>query len=201
MYPVFSVSIGSLIVFNLIPLIGVLFFGWNLSAIMFLYWFENIIIGFFNVLRMAKSEGINPKTKSYIGNKPVRMAQKNFIIFFFIVHFGIFTFGHGVFVFTFFGRHLPAFSKLLPAILCLFVSHGISYAYNFIRNEEYKKVAFQDLFFQPYKRVIIMHITIVAGAGIALALEQPTIFLVLLIVLKIIVDILAHKKEHIKFAQ
>jgi hypothetical protein len=201
MYPVFRVSIASLILFNIIPLIGVLFFGWSLSGIMFLYWFENIIIGFFNVLRMAKSEGTEPRTKSYIGNKPVTLAQKRFIIFFFIIHFGIFTIGHGVFVFVFFGRDLPALSNLLPAILCLFVSHGISYAYNFIRNKEYKKLAFQDLFFQPYKRIIVMHITIVVGAGIALALGQPTIFLVLLIVLKIIVDILAHKKEHIKFAQ
>lgn len=201
MVPVFRVSIGALILFNLIPLIGVLFFGWNLSAIMFLYWFENIIIGFFNVLKMAKAQGTNPRTKSTIGNKPVTLAQKSFMIFFFIVHFGLFTFGHGVFVFTFFGRDLPAFSNLLLAILCLFASHGISYAYNFIQNEEYRRVAYQDLFPQPYKRVVIMHITIVAGAGVALALEQPTIFLVFLVILKICTDILAHKKEHTKFAQ
>ncbi|HUU51715.1 MAG TPA: DUF6498-containing protein [Candidatus Heimdallarchaeota archaeon] len=196
----FRVSIGALFLFNLIPLAGVLFFGWNLSSIMVLYWFENVIIGFFNALKMAKAEGTTPRTKLYSGNKAVTIAQKSSSILFFIVHFGMFTFGHGVFIFAFFGRDLPAFSSLLIAALCLFVSHGISYAYNFIRNEEYKRVAFQDLFFQPYKRIIIMHVTIVVGAFIAFQLEQPTFFLILLIFLKIVVDLFSHKKEHTKFA-
>ena len=195
----FRVSIGALFLFNLIPLAGVFFFGWNLSSIMVLYWFENVIIGFFNVLKMAKAEGTAPQTKLYSGNKAVTIAQKSGSILFFIVHFGMFTFGHGVFIFAFFGRDLSAFSSLALAALFLFVSHGISYAYNFIGNEEFKKVAFQDLFFQPYKRIIIMHITIVVGAFIAFQLEQPTFFLILLIFLKIVVDIYSHKKEHAKF--
>ena len=197
----FRVSIGALILLNLIPLAGVLFFGWNLSSIMVLYWFENVIIGFFNILKMAKSEGTSPKTKLYSGRKPVTLAQKSGSILFFCVHFGMFTFGHGVFVFALFARDLPDFPTLLPAAICLFVSHGISYAHNFIGNDEYKRVAFQDLFFQPYKRIVIMHITIVIGAFIAFQFEQPTLFLVLLIFLKIVVDLFSHKKEHIKFAE
>jgi hypothetical protein len=112
----------------------------------------------------------------------------------------MFTFGHGVFVFVFFGRDLPSLANLFPAALCLFASHGISYIQNYIKNEEYKRVAFQDLFFQPYKRVIIMHITIIIGAFLAFKFEQPTLFLVLLIFLKIVVDVFSHKKEHTKFA-
>jgi len=198
---VFRVSTGSLIVFNLIPLLGVLFFGWNLSAIMVLYWFENVIIGFFNAIKMAKAEGTKPRRQLYSGSKPITDANKTSSILFFLVHFGIFTFGHGVFVFTFFGRGLPPVSSLLPAALCLFSSHGISYSYNFIHNEEYRRLAFQDLFFQPYKRVLIMHITIIVGAFIAFQIEQPTFFLVVLIVLKIGVDIISHSKEHAKFAK
>jgi len=196
---VFRVPIGALFLFNLIPLAGVLFFGWNLSSIMVLYWFENVIIGFFNALKMAKAAGTKPLTKLYSGNKAVTIAQKSGSILFFIVHFGMFTFGHGVFIFAFFGRDLPAFSSLLLAALCLFASHGISYAYNFIGNEEYKRVAFQDLFFQPYKRIIVMHITIIVGAFIAFKFDQPTFFLILLIFLKIAIDIFTHKKEHAKF--
>jgi hypothetical protein len=197
---VFRVSIGALILFNLIPLAGVLFFGWNLSSIMVLYWFENVIIGFFNILKMSKAEGEKPQTKLYTGNKPVTVSQKSGTIKFFTIHFGMFTFGHGVFVFLLFGRDLPSFTSLLPASLCLFVSHGVSYVYNYIRSEEYKRVAFQDLFFQPYKRIIIMHITIIIGALLAFKYEQPTFFLILLIFLKIVVDTFSHKKEHTKFA-
>jgi hypothetical protein len=41
----FRISIGSLVVSNLIPLIGVLFFGRNVSTILILHWSENVIIG------------------------------------------------------------------------------------------------------------------------------------------------------------
>lgn len=183
------------------PLVGVLLLGWNLSAIMVLYWFENVIIGFFNTLKMVKAEGTKPRTRLYRGSKPLTSANKSSTILFFIIHFGMFTFGHGVFIFIFFGSGLPAFASLLPAAIFLFVSHGISYIYNYINSGEYQRVAFQDLFFQPYKRVLIMHITIIVGAFIAFHFEQPTFFLVVLIVLKIGVDIIYHRMEHAKFAK
>ncbi|MBN1224931.1 MAG: hypothetical protein JXB23_16905 [Candidatus Aminicenantes bacterium] len=168
---------------------------------MFLYWFENVIIGFFNVIKMAMAQGESSKTRLYSGKKLVTGAQKLPLILFFIVHFGMFTFGHGVFVIVLFGKNLPPLSNLLPAAFSLFVSHGISFAYNFIKSGEYKRVAFQDLFSQPYSRVFIMHVTIVIGAGIALLLESPTLILAFLILLKIFVDVVSHKKEHTKFAE
>ena len=166
---------------------------------MVLYWFENVIIGFYNVVKMIMAQGKTPKTKLRSGNKPVTAAQKPSLIVFFIVHFGIFTLGHGVFVFVLFGPGLQNIWGLLPAALSLFVSHGISLFHNFIRNGEYKRVAFQDLFFQPYKRVIIMHITIIVGASASLILDLPSITLVVLIFLKILVDVLSHINEHKKF--
>lgn len=196
----FRVSIVSLVLFNLVPLIGVLFFGWSLAAIMVLYWFENVIIGFFNVVKMIVAQGKSPKTQLRSGNKPVTTAQKPSLIVFFIVHFGIFTLGHGVFVFVLFGTGLQNFWGLLPAALSLFISHGISFLHNFVRNQEYKRVALQDLFFQPYKRVLIMHITIIVGASASLILNLPSITLVVLIFLKILVDLLSHINEHKKFA-
>jgi uncharacterized protein DUF6498 len=43
---VLPISILSLIAVNMIPLFGVLFFGWSLFSIMFFSWIENGIIGF-----------------------------------------------------------------------------------------------------------------------------------------------------------
>lgn len=197
--PVFRVSIVSLILFNLVPLIGVLFFDWSLGAVMILYWFENVIIGFYNVVKMTMAQGKTPKTQLRSGNKPVTNAQKSSLIVFFIVHFGIFTLGHGVFVIVLFGEGLQNIWDLVPAALSLLVSHGISLLHNFIRNQEYQRVAFQDLFFQPYKRVLIMHITIIIGASASLILNLPSITLVVLILLKILVDVLSHINEHKKF--
>ena len=47
------ITVLFLIAVNLIPLFGVLFFGWSLFSIMFLYWIENGIIGFFNILKIV----------------------------------------------------------------------------------------------------------------------------------------------------
>jgi hypothetical protein len=46
-----------LIVANLIPLIGVLFFGWSLWTVLVLYWVENGIVGFWNVPKILLAKG------------------------------------------------------------------------------------------------------------------------------------------------
>ena len=42
----------ALITVNLFPVFGVLFWEWDVFPIMLVYWSENVIIGFYNVLRM-----------------------------------------------------------------------------------------------------------------------------------------------------
>ena len=46
-----------LVVANLIPLVGVLFFGWSLITILVLYWIENGIVGFWNVPKIVMAQG------------------------------------------------------------------------------------------------------------------------------------------------
>jgi hypothetical protein len=195
-----SLSIASLILVNLVPLAGVLFFGWNLSAIMVLYWSENVVIGLFNVVKMALAQGDPKESPMRLNYKPVKVAHKAFMIFFFMAHFGMFTLGHGVFVFAIFGKQLPPPATVVPAFLALFASHGLSFLVNFIRKEEYKRVAFTTLFVQPYKRIVIMHLTIILGAWASIALDRPVMALVVLITLKILLDAFSHKKEHTQFA-
>ncbi len=196
----FRISIASLILSNLVPLLGVFFFGWDVSSILVLYWSENVIVGFYNILKMSLAQGRIDPTKFTTSSKSNLIPQRFFLIGFFIAHFGIFTFGHAAFVFSFFGTNLPSFKNFLPAILSLFVSHGISTYVHFIKNDEYRKVTYSDLFFQPYKRVFIMHLTIIFGAWFSVLFKLPSMVLVVLIFLKIAVDILFHRKEHIKFS-
>jgi hypothetical protein len=118
---------------------------------------------------------------------------------FFVAHFGIFTLVHGVFVFAFFAKDLPSLSILLPAFLFLVLSHGISFGSNFLLKGEHLRVAFTDLFIQPYKRVIIMHLTIILGAYASTALDLPEASLFVLIGLKVVVDLFSHAWEHKRF--
>jgi hypothetical protein len=46
-----------LLLANAIPLVGVLFFGWSLLTILVLYWLENGIVGFWNVLKINLARG------------------------------------------------------------------------------------------------------------------------------------------------
>jgi hypothetical protein len=40
---------------NLVPLIGVLFLGWDLASILVMYWIETGIVGLINVLKIRKT--------------------------------------------------------------------------------------------------------------------------------------------------
>src|SRR5215212_5927619 len=52
-----SRSATLLVLANLIPLIGVLFFGWSLITILVLYWLENGIVGLWNVPKILMARG------------------------------------------------------------------------------------------------------------------------------------------------
>src|SRR5437899_11071768 len=45
-----------LVAANLVPLAGVLFFGWSVFSTLLLFWVENVIVGAFNVLRMLVAQ-------------------------------------------------------------------------------------------------------------------------------------------------
>ena len=48
----------------------------------------------------------------------------------------------------------------------------------------------------PYKRIFVMHLTVIFGGFIVLLLETPLAALLLLILLKIYADARAHRHQH-----
>jgi hypothetical protein len=50
----------------------------------------------------------------------------------------------------------------------------------------------------PYRRIIVMHLTIIFGGWLVLLLETPAPALALLVALKTVVDLRAHRREHAK---
>lgn len=201
-------SIIALIIANLVPLFGVLFFDWTLFSIILIYWMENVVIGFYNILKMAKASGPTPASVKVDG-KPAINVKKSFFIIFFILHFGVFTVVHGMFIFFVFGLKLSPFSFDRPFIwpvvslwgiiltfLMLFVSHGISYINNFVNNEEYKKISPAVQMFKPYGRVIVMHLVTIGAAFLLSFADYTPVFITIIIILKIILDIFSHRWEH-----
>lgn len=196
-------SVLALIAANLVPLAGVFLFGWEVFPLLLLFWFENVIIGFFNVLKMLFA---SPDQK-------LLWAVKLFIVPFFCFHYGMFTFVHGVFVVGLFGGGMngsfpgPATflnalieQKLFWAVLGLFASHGISFVHNYLMGGEFRRAGPQALMAQPYGRIVVLHLTILLGGFLMMALKSPTLGLVLLVLLKILLDLRAHLAERMKFA-
>lgn len=193
------VSIVALVVANLMPLLGVLYFSWNLFAILLLFWLENAVIGFYTLLKIAKATAPakSPIRYSGIGGQGATHRRGAYFAFFF-VHYGMFTFVHGIFVFQFFRDELMPEFHLGIALLGLLVSHGLSYYLNFVGRGEFKNVSPDKVMFSPYKRVVVMHLTILLGGMIVMATGISVMSLFVLVGVKILIDIGAHLFEHKK---
>lgn len=190
-----------LILANLVPLYGVLVWDWEVFAVLFLFWTENIVIGIFNAARMLAARA----------SEPLAWAEKLFLIGFFCVHYGLFTAIHGTFVISLFGGgedrpdvienpavigDIIAEQQLAIPVAALFVSHGYSFLVNFLLRGEYRHTSPKTLMARPYSRIVLLHLTILAGGALVQALETPLIGLILLIALKIAMDLHAHIRSH-----
>lgn len=212
-----DVSVVSLLAANAVPLFGVLFLKWDAFYIVLLYWAENLVIGFYNILKIAFVKVA----------QPIENLGKLFMIPFFMIHYGGFTAIHGFFVLAIFGKDehgapvgnesWPCFFvflqillniisyiiQIIPvavklAVLLLFVSHGVSFVYNYLYKGEYTRIKGQTLMGQPYARIFIMHIAIIFGGFLTMTLGSPAGLLIILIGLKTIIDVKMHLREHEK---
>jgi len=175
----------SLVVANTIPLWGVLFLGWSVFSVVFLYWAENLAVGFFNVLKMACAKGTG---------RPDRQP-KWLLIPFFLVHYGGFVAGHGLFVILLFAKSKAGFFEMLASVqyglIALFASHAVSFVDDYLLNGEYLSAKLDKLMFSPYPRLIVLHVSIIAGGLFIQTRRSPSgalAMLVMLVVLKIILD-------------
>lgn len=204
-----GLSAALLVLANLLPIAGVLFAGWDVGTIVLFFWAENLAIGFFNVIRLLTS----PEPGS------------TFSALFFLVHYGGFTAGHGFFIYHLFSLSgqlatVPAAGSFstpsappplaeiaqtivqnLPqlwlwGLLALFVSHGASLVLNdFVRGERHQR-SVKELMSGPYRRILVLHVTIILGGIIVDALGSPIYMLLMLVVLKTAIDLRAHWRGH-----
>jgi hypothetical protein len=208
-------SVIALVLSNLVPVFGVLALGWDVFPILLLYWLENVVNGFYNVLRMA---WCTDKTSGGWGLKLL-------LIPFFCVHYGGFCAGQGFFVVLFYGMKLywgdlfhlptpipdplPSFaivwqlvreSQLGWVLSGLLISHGVSFVTNYLRRGEYRRAHLvRDLLFGQYSRVIVFNLVIMfLGFGI-MWVGSPSYALVVLVLLKIHLDLGAHLAERAKY--
>jgi len=211
-----SFSILTLIAANLIPLFGVLFYQWDTTLVLALFWIENLIIGGFNLAKMLILT--------------LRNKQLNglFLSAFFVFHFGFFCSAHGFFLwglldlgeikvtdyfdsvpggplrlfaegatvlFSFIEMHG---STILLGISALLLSHLVSFIENFILRGEIHKLDVSKLMARPYGQIIAMHAGLILGAFAIEKFGSTVALLTVLVAFKFAIDIAQYVKRRTK---
>jgi hypothetical protein len=205
---------AALVLANLVPLAGVLFFGWDALALLLLYWLENLVVGAYTLLRMVRAEGF----------KAIGPGA------FFLFHYGFFCAIHGVFVvsiasmgaetnpadalfaddapfplmpFLLLANLLDWIGTEMPALLFLpllgfVISHGLSFFEHVVLGGEDKGRSAQKIMGDPYRRIALLHVAILAGAGVIVSMGGGSAapMLVVLVALKTWIDLAQHRKAH-----
>lgn len=179
-----------LVVANVVPLVGVIWFGWSLFGVMWLYWAENGIIGAFALARiLTAGEG------AFLSRLGMGV--------FFAIHFGLFWAVHGLFVVTLFSDgHGSAFEDnvfpLVPieGLIPLVLSHGASFVLNYLVGGERKAAAAGSEMAKPYGRVVLLHVVLILGGFFVQGTGGGVLALALFVVLKTALDLGAHWIGH-----
>jgi hypothetical protein len=192
-----------LLLVNSIPIFGVLLLDWNAFDIVFLYWIENIVIGICTIPRILFAQK-NSFSNTLVGEQNSTFTVQSilgniFLSGFFVVHYGLFTFVHGIFLLNFVARRSTFFLEnnftgIQVFFLALLISHGFSLIANYFIKEEYEHRNATEAMMKPYPRVFVIHLTIIFGAIISQFL--PNIFIILFILIKTFFDLGLHLKSH-----
>lgn len=207
-------SIAVLVLANLVPIIGVLFYQWDAVLILALFWIENLIIGAFNVLKMWSLIVF----KKQIGGL--------FISLFFIFHYGAFCAVHGTLLWDILGLgDLPLQSHFLSnaqgfgalfgegvtvlmsfidrfntsiylALSALVLSHLVSFIEYFILQSNIHTLKVNDLMGKPYGQIVVMHVGLLLGAFAVQQFGSPIWLLLVIVTFKLLIDIRQHRRRH-----
>ena len=199
------VAVVAAVLFNLVPIAGVLFWGWSAFALIFLYWLENVVIGGRTLLSMAITGVAN------------RMKPAGLLVFcvFFTVHYGLFCFGHGTFVVSMFaneagGAHmldLPGAarelfsqqSNLVWGLASIVLWQTVLLILFVVRGEPAKSNPLA-LMAAPYPRIIILHLAILFGGFLLILMNEPLAGLVVLTLVKTAFDVAQARGEGLLLA-
>ena len=200
---------------NLLPLIGVLFWNWDVFLLLVLYWFETAIIGFWTIVAVV----IDPHR---IVGPTAKQTTRTFLVLFLIAHAGLFMGVHFMFLWALFSgdwtkavhgpidfvRIIVIGSGLWIPLIALFVSRGITsmlplldpkilpvwLAPKPVHIADPNPFSGQRMLGGFYTRIIVMHLTLIFG-GIVAGAVGSVVPLVLMIALKIAIELKLHLKE------
>ncbi len=194
-----KVSLALLVLANLVPLVGVWLWEWDVFLLLLLFWCENVIIGVFGIARLVVSANSETAFNGLV------------LPLFFLVHYGGFMLGHFMVLFGMYSGYMSDAGQAVEAsdyymtaladlnwlaIVALFISHGWSFVENFMGRREHENLSPMGAMGLPYKRMAITHVALLLGGFFLIERGQPVAGLVFLVALKIGLDVTFHHREH-----
>lgn len=180
---------------DIIPIYFVITFGWGATALVLLYWAENIVIGVAAFARIVLA--------GFASLGLAGIASGLFLGAFFTFHYGLFCFGHGAFVFGFakgvdldiggpgpgmIGDMFMAAANYAPGMALMLVLIAIYQLIALVKDywPEPGKPSPNPMveMFSPYGRIVVLHVAIIGGAFLMVALGDPMLGVFLLIALR-----------------
>jgi hypothetical protein len=176
----------TLILVNLIPVAGVLFFGWQIGHVVILFWLESLMIGFFNLLRILLAQG----------RHEMKPANKYGTALFFLIHYFGFMIAQGFFMFALVldSDDILTLSRLnIPLVFAgLLLFYSFNFISEFILSGEFQRKTPDSFFFRPYGRVAIQQVLVLGGGWLIETgrLPREMAITLTLVGMKILVDLI-----------
>ncbi len=187
-------SVTALLLSNIMTIVLAVFQQWDVHVLMWIYWGQSVVIGYFNVhrildLREFSTENFRMNDKAV---DPTPETQRK-VAGFFALHYGFFHVAYMIFLATETDTTgvFPLFSVIL-CILMFYINHRFSYHYN--QSMEQDRVPnIGSIMFFPYVRILPMHLMIVAGGSYSGGSQGA---LIAFLLLKTAADVAMHVIEH-----
>lgn len=188
--------------------VGVVMWHWDVSSLLLLYWLENIVIGLLQMVKMLF-------TRSSISGVTKLWWLRLLPCLFFLVHYGGFCGVHGMFLLVM-GRQgdhglmselnffygplifvdllrlvLWRVLELLPSTaLGSLVMIALVRLAGFVgERQRWMGMGIQKLMMEPYKHIVVVHVAIILGAGLAMFWNNTWPVLLLIVVGKLVLDL------------
>ena len=150
-----------LILSNLIVITLAVKENWPLAPLLWIYWWQSMIIGGFNFLRILSLRDFYSVYDDADQNRRNQVKQRNrvYSAFFFLLHYGFFHLIYWLFIIIKFGRPTAQREIIWLSIVIFLINHLYTFIY-YYRHDRNTQPNLSLVMFFPYLRIMPMHITL-----------------------------------------
>ena len=192
---------------DVFPVWAVFMLGWGVEPLVFLYWLENLIIGLVTLIRL----GITGYDK-----RPSGLVLAGFLGTFFTIHYGLFCYVHGVFIYVFASMHSGADlaflnpiqlvhhamtrgSYMATFVITILGLQGLLLLRDYLLTGAYRQLDIKAEMAAPYSRIVVLHIALFAGAAALIAFDAPLVGILGLVFIRIFWGVALTVRRQLEF--